>query len=82
MELSIGESIWRFLFKGDQLGNLYKCLDVDRPRSAYDYWDYCDVSLEFAVSLEGVLKWLVDGVYVVYDRLCFTICRIFTFNEL
>ena len=81
-DLFVGESISWFLFEGDHLGNVCKCLDVGRSRYVYDYWDFYDVCLKVAVNLKGLLKLFVDGVYVVYDRLCISICGIFLFNEL
>ena len=32
--------------------------------------------------MEGLLEWLINGVYVVYDLLCVPFCGIFTLNEL
>ena len=34
------------------------------------------------MSLEGLLKVLIDGVYVIYGHLCVPICGLFTFDEL
>jgi hypothetical protein len=44
-ELFIGESVWWFLVEGDELGNLYKSLHVERSSYAYHNWDYFDVGI-------------------------------------
>ena len=34
------------------------------------------------MDLEGLLEYLIVGVYVVYDLLCVPVCGAFTLNEL
>jgi hypothetical protein len=42
-ELFVGESVWRFLCEGDELGDFYQGFDVECSCSAYDYWNYFEI---------------------------------------